>query len=383
MNGNFWELADKPPAFNDLPADAVALNEALAQQLKAKLGDTILLRIQKPSLLSRDAPISSQNDSSVALRLKVLAIVSDQEFGRFSLQANQVAPFNVFVNLSMLQEKVEQPGRANLILLACGQEKETVHQYPKAWEGIPRLVDMKDGFLDAQLARCWQLADAQLELRELPDDGGVELRSSRVFLDPAAVEAARKISREAASILTYFVNEIRDGSNSTPYSMVTAMGGPVVPAEMRDDEILINDWLAEDLNAKTGDKISLAYFVIGNGRALEERTNEFQVHGIIPLAGATADRGLMPDFPGLAQADSSSDWDAGFPIQFKKIRPKDEQYWKATSRNAEGLCDAGGGRKNLDESFWKLHGHPVSQGLELKRAFAAVAGGDFAEVFRA
>ena len=41
-----------------------------------------------------------------------------------------------------------------------------------------------------------------------------------------------------------------------------------------------------------------------------------------------ADRSLMPDFPGLAKAESTENWDAGFPIQMSKIRPKDEKYWK-------------------------------------------------------
>ena len=83
--------------------------------------------------------------------------------------------------------------------------------------------------------------------------------------------------------------------------MVTAMGAPVVPPDMRDDEILINQWLADDLHAKPGDALRLTYFVIGNGRALEERQGGFHVRGILPLSGPAADRTLMPEFPGLAQ----------------------------------------------------------------------------------
>jgi ABC-type antimicrobial peptide transport system permease subunit len=35
----------------------------------------------------------------------------------------------------------------------------------------------------------------------------------------------------------------------------------------------------------------------------------------------------MPDFPGIQKADSTRDWDAGFPLTYK-IRPQDEAYWK-------------------------------------------------------
>lgn len=351
VNNDFWQLANQLPQFSNLPTDTVVLNDALADQLKTKVGETVVVRIQKPSLLSRDAPISSQNDLSVALRLKVLAIVSDEQFGRFNLQASQVAPFNAFVNLGFLQETIGEPDRANLILLDCGQEKDTPHQYPQMWEGQLRLIDETAGSLVRAVAYSWQLADAEIELRKLPENSGVELRSRRVFLDAPVIEAARQVSTNAQPILTYFVNELRCGPLATPYSMVTAMGAPIVPDDMREDEILINDWLAADLNAKPGDRLSLAYFVIGNGRALEERTNEFTIHGIVPLAGAAADRGLMPDFPGLAQADSSSDWDAGFPIQLKKIRPKDEQYWKEHRGTPKAFVTLAAGKKMWANRF--------------------------------
>ncbi|MDB6067823.1 MAG: hypothetical protein JWR26_4031, partial [Pedosphaera sp.] len=337
VDAKFWQLANQHPAFADLPPDAVVLNEPLAEQLKAKVGDTILLRVQKPSLLSRDAPISSQEDSSVALRLKLQAIVSDAQFGRFSLQANQVAPFNAFVSLALLQEKIAQPGRANLLLCAATDNSKDA----------PAVV------ANHSLRAHWQLADAELELRDLPS-GGVELRSDRVFLDPPVFDAAQGITKDLEPIITYFVNEIRSGSSATPYSMVTAMGSPVVPKEMSDGEILINSWLAEDLHAREGDTISLAYFVVGNGRALEERRNDFHVRGVVPLSGQTGDRTLMPDFPGLAKAESSSDWDAGFPIQLKKIRDKDEKYWKEYRGTPKAFVTLAAGKQMWANRFGDL-----------------------------
>ncbi|MDB6108863.1 MAG: hypothetical protein JWR69_613, partial [Pedosphaera sp.] len=339
VNSSFWHLAELPPSLTDIPTDAVVLNEPLAAQLKAKIGDTILLRVQKPSLLSRDAPLTPQEDSSVALRLKLVSVVSDPQFGRFSLQANQIPPLNAFVNLAVLQDKSGQKDRANLLLIPEiareGKRREqTEEMQTRMWPDalfIPAKPYKDDSLAEAAndgLRGSWQLADAQLEVREVPGVGALELRSDRVFLDPPVVEAARKVATNAQPILTYFVNELRAGTNATPYSMVTAMGAPIVPAEMRDDEILINQWLADDLQAKPGDALRLTYFVIGNGRALEERQGEFHIRGILPLSGAAADRTLMPEFPGLSKAESSRDWDAGFPIQLNKIRDKDEKYWQ-------------------------------------------------------
>ena len=336
VDERFWQLANQPPPIVEVSPDAVVLNEPLAAQLGAKTGDTILLRVAKPSLLSRDAPVSPQEDSSIAMRLTVQAIVSDAQFGRFGLQANQVAPLNAFVALKQLQEKTGQTNRANLLLLTADVILNPARDLSQE--------------ANESLRRNWQLADAELELRELPS-GGFELRSDRVFLDAPAVEAARQIATNAEPIITYLVNELRDGARSTPYSMVTAMGAPVTPPDMRDDEILINDWLADDLQAKPGDTLTLAYYVMANGRALEERRSDFRVRGVTPMTGAAGDRTLMPDFPGLAQAESTRNWDAGFPIQLDKIRDKDEQYWKEHRGTPKAFVTLAAGRKMWSNRF--------------------------------
>ncbi|HUR44592.1 MAG TPA: FtsX-like permease family protein [Candidatus Saccharimonadales bacterium] len=305
VDDRLQRLQARGPKFSNSAPAGTILNSTLAAHLKAKVGDTVSLRVQKPSLLSREAPISPQQDYSVALRLPVTGIVGDDEFGRFSLQASQLPPFNAFVPLALLQERLELTNRANL-LLANGTRAELAN---------------------VRLAEKWDVADAELEIRELPDQRGIELRSSRVFLDAASVEAARKVPAQRGDVLTYFVNELRAGSNSTPYSMVSGVSLPFVPEGMKEDQIVINQWLADDLHAKPGDALTLVYFVVGTTRRLEPKTNTFQIHSVVPLAGIYADRDLLPDFPGIAKAEKTENWDAGFPIQMNHIRPKDEKYW--------------------------------------------------------
>ena len=60
VESNFWNLSDSPVSFRQPAPDEVILNERLAAQLKARPGDTVVLRVPKPSQLSRDAPISPQ-----------------------------------------------------------------------------------------------------------------------------------------------------------------------------------------------------------------------------------------------------------------------------------------------------------------------------------
>ena len=337
VNDRFWWLSSQGQgSFKAPAADEVVLNLPLASQLKVKAGDSIVLRAAKPGRLSREAPLSPQEDSSVSLRLKVTAIASDADLGRFNLQASQVAPFNAFVSLSALQERLKLPGRANLLLASVDDD---------AWAAVQANVALR---------QTWTLADAELELRELPAVNTLELRTSRVFLDPPIADAALKAATNGTGILTYFVNELRVRDRATPYSMVTAAGAPLVPADLRADEILINQWLADDLGARPGDKLALSYYIVGLSRRLEERTNEFTVRAVVPLAGAAADRDLMPDFPGLEKAESTRDWDPSLPVKLERIRPQDEEYWKKYRGTPKAFITLAAGQKMWSNRFGNL-----------------------------
>ncbi|HMJ67238.1 MAG TPA: ABC transporter permease, partial [Candidatus Binatia bacterium] len=294
------------PQFATNASDSVILNAALASHLRVKVGDSVLLRVHKPSLLSREAPITPQQDSAVALRFTVSGIAGDTEFGRFSLRASQVPPHNAFVPLRVLQERLELGARANVLLATRTDARKA-----------------QDAF-----SKHWKLPDAELDLVTTTNSPGVELRSRRVFLDPRIVQAAAALDGGQSKVLTYFVNELESGGRTTPYSMVAAAEPPLTPADLAPNEIVINQWLADDLQIGPGATLRMRYFVIGGSKRLEERTNEFRVRTVVSLSGIYADRTLMPDFPGLAKAESTENWDAGFPIQLNRIRPKDETYWK-------------------------------------------------------
>jgi ABC-type antimicrobial peptide transport system permease subunit len=333
VDEHFWALAQSPPAFARDLTEGVILNEPMARQLGVKVGEAVLLRAQKPALLSLEAPISPQGELATGFRLVVKGIVSDEELGRFGLQADQIPPLNAFVPLRFLQSKAGLPGKANLLLVG-GAEDET------------RLTEL--------LRQHWKLADAQCELRETP--GGLELRSERVFLDPPIVQAVAAPAHppRPQMILTYFVNELRDGAKTTPYSMVTAADAPLVPADMRDEEVLINQWLADDLQARPGDELELTYFIPGTTKRMEEKKDRFRVRAIVPMEGPTADRTLLPDFPGIAKAESTANWDAGFPIDLGKIRPKDEQYWKQYRGTPKALVTLKAGQRMWGNRFGDL-----------------------------
>jgi putative ABC transport system permease protein len=315
VDERFFTVGAAQNPFGNDNKQGVVLNEQLAARLKVAVGDEVLLRIEKPSVMSRDLPVSPDSDLSVAFRLTVGAIATETEFGRFSLRANQVSPLNAFVPLGWMQQKLDRDGRANMLLVAENPD-----------------INISPENADKAIKKRWQLADAGLKLRRLDEQDALEVRSSRIFIDESLSEAAMGASDRAVGILTYFVNELRLGDKATPYSMVAAMGrspdaGSIVPVEMRDDEIILNQWIADDLGAKIGDSIELRYFALTAMRKLLEQTASFRVRGILPMASPAVDPDLMPDFPGLADVDNCRDWDSSIPIDLDKIRQKDEDYW--------------------------------------------------------
>jgi putative ABC transport system permease protein len=310
----------------EVKSDSAWLNASLARQLKASVGDALLLRIGKPTSLAADAAITPKNDSSIAIRLTVAGVwPDDAPLGNFALQP--FLPFNLFIPLDRLQEALGKEDRVNLVLSAGGESTG----------------------MDKALETHWQLADAEMRLTNYPS-GVVELRSPRVFLDPPIVHATRAADTRTQPILTYLANSLASGTNLTPYSMITAADAPWTPEGMAEDEILVTQWLVDDLQVGPGSTVTITYFDPESGADLLEKTNTFRVRSIVSAEMPWADRTLMPDFPGIEKAESTSDWDAGFPL-VHKIRNKDEDYWKQHRGTPKAFVTLIAGKKMWGNRF--------------------------------
>lgn len=333
VDNHFWQLSPSG-LVPDTHSDSVILNDRLAAKLHVKIGDEILLRVDKPSLLSRDAPLSTVSDATVAMRVPVGAIVADQEFGRFGLDANQIPPLTAYLPKELLQKSIGLENRVNVLLVGTGA--------------------MKVSDATSALWKNWQLDDAGLQVRELPKQDSIELRTSSVFLDPAVGFAASKADPRAQGVLTYFVNELRVGTQSTPYSTVSALDTSIIPSGMKSDEILINRWLADDLSAKVGDSVGLTYWVVGSMRELIERRSNFRIKAILPMEGLANDAELMPAIPGLTDKKNCREWEPGVPIDLKKIRDKDQGYWDRYRGTPKALITLKAGQQIWNNRFGNL-----------------------------
>ena len=305
----FWDFAPEETELK-LSESKVAVNEVLAQRLGLGVGDTLVVRFQKPGVVGGNAPVAGADPSLESVRCTVTEVLGDSSFGRFSLETTQVPQPSVFLPLALLQEAFEFPGRANLLLLKTEQA----------------VSDLR-----SRLSEAVTLLDYQLSLEWLPQAGAWEVKSERVFIDRDIGDALANGIEGIQPVTSYLVNGITIGDRSTPYSIGAAVDPSTVsflPDDLAADELVINQWTADDLGAQAGDAIELTYFQSDASGLLTEASSSYTLRAVVPLEGLAADQDWMPDFPGISEAEVPSDWDAGLPMDLERIRETDEAYWE-------------------------------------------------------
>ena len=302
------------------PADRDAyLSGALAAEIGVAAGATVLVRIERPTAIPIDSLHGRKEDPGRTLRLTAREVLDAAHMGDFSIQPQQGSVRAVFVPLARLQQDLDRAGRVNAVIVAGDS-------------GSLRAV------FEATLERAATPADYGLTVRTLDAQHALALESDSGLIDfaraSAAGSAASIAQLPAAPVLTYLANTIRIGDRDVPYSLVTATDlSRIAPqaaagADPSHPPIVINDWTARDLGANVGDPVTLEYYVWQEPGYLETKQAQFRIAAIVPIEGAAADRDLAPVYPGITEADTLGDWDPPFPIDLKRVRPKDEDYWK-------------------------------------------------------
>ncbi len=378
VNKTFWELnrAGKPPAWSAnwdaaTRSDSVVLNESLAREIGVSVGDTVLVRVEKPSEIPREAVLGRKDDLLVTLRLPVSQIVSATEFGDFKLDASQRSARNVFLPLDRLAEAIGHAGQSNTLFVSAIAWDREAARTPSE-EVTSNILS----FFHRALADEVRLDDFGLRTRISATRGYVSLESRRMVLDPAAanaaVETARELELRVAPTLAYLANSISAVSDdsgdlrSVPYSVVAAF--PIEPTppfgplrhsegepadELGDDEILLNTWAADDLNVRAGDHVKLNYYVAEPSQPFETAGATFRVRGVVEIEGVAADSGLVPEYPGITDAKRYSDWDPPFPMDLKRVRPKDEEYWQKHRATPKAFVSLATGERLWGSRFGK------------------------------
>jgi ABC-type lipoprotein release transport system permease subunit len=142
----------------------------------------------------------------------------------------------------------------------------------------------------------------------------------------AVEEAASELSLQTASVFTYLANTLRVGDREIPYSLVAAVDASLYPGAAPDG-IVLNDWAAADLRAGAGDRLTMEFYLWRDEGRIETESAELEVEGVVPMTGIAADRDLAPIYPGISETDDLSDWEPPFPLDLRRVRDEDEDYW--------------------------------------------------------
>jgi ABC-type antimicrobial peptide transport system permease subunit len=362
----------------NLKGNEAAINENLARMANLKAGDELLLRVKKLNTFPSNTPFVSASESTVSFRITIGQILKSDELGNFNLQNIQTSPRNLFLNLSWLNEKMALKQKANVILVSEGSGDKNLNQL---------------------IQQSWKLEDLNLSIRENQVLNYTELLSDRVFIEPSIEKFCSTTVKGSRSLFTYFVNDFKLRGISAPYSFVSTCD------TISGRQILVNDWLANDLKLKRHDTLSLSYFEVGPLRKLVQKETSFIVKNSYPMTGDFADPGLMPVIPGLSDVGNCRDWKTGVPVDLKKIRPQDEAYWKQYKGTPKAFISTETARKLWGNRFGqstaiRLKGlqkgafeqkilsgiDPGQVGFEIKNAqseglTAAANGVDFGQLF--
>jgi len=327
VDDRFWRFHGVSGVTGPGDRDAF-LSPALADRVGAKASDAVLVRTQRPTDVPLETLHGRRENLGRTMRLTVRRVLPAASLGEFALEAKQGEVLAVFVPLSRMQQELEIDGRVNAMLVSA---KEGTTGSRAAIESMVRERS--------------QLADLGLSVKAVESQGVLSVGSSAGVLDDAhaaAIDKAVAAQRtKGQPLFTYLANTMGVGDREIPYSLVTAIENGVgghfwrtLDAEnptlsSKNDlrpQLVLNEWAASDLHARVGDPLVMDYYAWEEPGQLVTRSATFRVAGIVPIAAG--DRDMAPTFPGISDKPTLDDWDPPFPVNLKRVRKTDEQYWE-------------------------------------------------------
>ena len=338
------------------PSPGVVVNQALASRARASAaGDSILVAVERPGDAPRETLYGSSETSDVVreLRVEVTRVVPDRGLGRFSLATDQSLPFLAFLDIARGAEGAGAGGSGQH---AGGGSRRRRRRGRRATTRRARArrarrsgkTESESSGRDRRCSRprCSEHSRRRTSGSRSRTATGWVAIESRDFVIAPPLETA--IAGWAASngapvlpVATYLANRLeangsrgartRRSRRSTPRrrrrSAASCCATAVSAPALAEDEILVDDWVADDLGIGAGDDVVMTYFEVGPKEELLERRETFRCRGVVKLSNLAADPGLTPDFPGISGAADMREWDPPFPVDLDAIRPRDEAFW--------------------------------------------------------
>ena len=308
--------------FPELSGRECAVNEAVARDLGLKQGDALILTAHRRRAVASDTLFARRGRRDVApsMRLQVAHVLPTGGVGDFRLDTQTSAPRNLFLGREWLAQQLDLEGRANVLIAASA----------------PSGRERSGELLTAGLEQVCTLRDQGLVVAANEEQAYVSVMSDAMLLTEtqivAAQAAAARCGAEAGVASVYLATRISrpeaPESRELAYAVVAGLrpvtGEEPVPGE---GEAWLNTWAAEDLGCEVGEKLELDYLVPTDDGTYPTGSMELTLAHIVEVAGPCADRELAPNFEGMTDAESVSDWDPPFPMDLNRITDRDDEYW--------------------------------------------------------
>ena len=352
VDDRFWAVYGRAAA---APRGREALlSGALADELGATAGSTLLITVQRPPTIPSSSLFGRRDGLARSVRVSMTAVLAPESGGEFALEAQQQAARTVFVPLALLQRTIEQPGRVDTILLGAGATAADVSAGARA---------------------AVTLDDLGVRVRDAAGGSALSIESETGLVSDALAAAAATAdpARRTSGVLVYLANGMRIGAREVPYSVVAAvddaaLAGWGVTSEVAGaPPIVLDDWTARQLRAAVGDSLQLEYYLWREEGRLETASAGFTVAAIVPMAGLAADAELVPAYPGITTALHLADWDPPFPLDLARVRPADEEYWARYRATPKAFIPLAAGQRLWGHRLGRLTSIRVPGGEEAAR----------------
>ena len=380
----FWQ-EDTAPNLNktaNQPFNAIVINEVLQNELNVQIGDTLLVNMSQAADIHPEFLLGERDAANAiqSLRLVISDIIPTKNAGRFSLRAHQSLPFNAFIALPVLQKALGQADKVNAVFTA-DTDAISAEDLPLTLDTLGLRIKTHENHFDLQshqyllkpllsetaltvasensiptLPTLTYLANTiSANDKVIPYSTIVALLTDKSefakLLDVHTTEAqhlAYEQSQEQILLTDEDVIELRRlekeysrlakerpelGNTETSRKQVTELkeiGAAMIELDgrsKRGGEIVLNTWAADDLGVEVGDRIAITYYSVTAEEEYITETVVFRLKGILPIEGITADRDIIPEFPGIHDTADMSEWESPFPIDYTLVREKDETYW--------------------------------------------------------
>ena len=242
----------------------VRLAGARAASSALNAGDVLLTRLQKPSDIPLESLFAHKDDVAGTVRLTATGTLPPAQLGEFALQPQQSEVRAVFAPLRRLQRDLGVADQVNTVLVAGARARMRSVRCATRSRSTTSSVTVDVGRRGTAVI--------------VESAGGVMNEA----LERATREAASELGVPAVRLFTYLANSIRVRDREVPYSLITGIDlgafplftrppppapvapSPPVPAgtgerpalgdairHQQDDAIVLNDWTARELEARS------------------------------------------------------------------------------------------------------------------------------------